>query len=243
MNRLQTELLRLYLPRPEDAPEDAAQPRDLIDRDGRTRALIIEVGGPADWPPIERIWMGVQSDLGLPAPAIAVSGVDGLQLWISLAEPVPLGDARAFLEALRQRFLPDLPARRVRLFPCTEEADRHATLVPSPQSDPERWSAFVMPDLAALFTETPWLDIEPGVDGQADLLARLQSIGAQAFEAARSTLAATAPSGSSTPASTAGPSTSPGGDALEPRDFLLRVMRDRTVDLALRIEAAKALLR
>lgn len=243
MNRLQTELLRLYLPRPEDAPEDAAQPRDLIDRNGRTRALVIEVGGPADWPPIERIWMGVQSELGLPAPAIAVSGVDGLQLWMSLAEPVPLGDARAFIEALRQRFLPDLSQGRVRLFPCAECVERHAPLVPGPQSEPERWSAFVMPDLAALFTETPWLDIEPGVDGQADLLARLQSIGAQAFEAARATLAATVRSGSSKHAPTASPSTHAGGDALEPRDFLLRVMRDDTVDLALRIEAAKALLR
>ena len=262
MNRLQSELLRLYLPRP--AAEHAADPASagLVDARGSTRALVLEVTRPADWEPLARVWRGVQADLELPAPAVAVSGTDGLQVWFSLAEPAPVRDAHAFLEALRLRYLPDLPPARVRLMPSeastASAAAAHAALAPAEQAEEGRWSAFVAPDLAALFTETPWLDIAPGIDGQADLLCRLKSIGRDDIEAARAQLAPAEPATQPATAAEAAQRTASGvapsarsenqadnaraAGSLEPREFLLRVMRDESVQLALRIEAAKALL-
>lgn len=260
MNRLQTELHRLYLARP--AADRGAEPvsTDLIDAEGKTRALVLELARPADWVPLARVWRGVQADLELPVPAVAVSGTDGLQIWFSLSEPVPVRDAHAFLESLRLRFLSDLPPARVRLMPCERSTTpaAHAPLVPAEQAQEGRWSAFVAPDLAALFAETPWLDIAPGADGQADLLCRLKSIGRDEFDAAWARLAPAEPA----PAPAAGAAQEPASGAgvahaarsetpaentriagsLEPREFLLKVMRDEAVELALRIEAAKALL-
>ena len=51
--------------------------------------MVLELTGPADWDVLSAVWRGVQADLELPAPAIAVSGTDGLQLWFSLEAPVP----------------------------------------------------------------------------------------------------------------------------------------------------------
>ncbi len=95
MNRFESELARLFwLPSPEGA---AAAPA------GAVRAALLELSRPARWGELAAVWQGVQADLDLPAPAIAVSGVDGMQLWFSLAEPVAASQAVALLKALRQR--------------------------------------------------------------------------------------------------------------------------------------------
>jgi len=247
MSRLQSELHRLYLARP--AADRGSEPAstDLFDADGKTRALVLELASPADWPPLAKVWRGVQSDLELPAPAVAVSGTDGLQIWFSLAEPVPVHEAHAFLQSLRLRYLSELPATRVRMMPSegpTASAPAvHAPMVPAGQDLEGRWSAFVTPDLAALFTDTPWLDIPPGADGQADLLCRLKSIGRGDFDQARARLApAEQAHATRSEAQAETARTSVPAGSLEPREFLLHVMRDESVELALRIEAAKALL-
>jgi hypothetical protein len=36
--------------------------------------MVLELARPAEWPPLARVWQAVQAELGLPAPAIAVSG-------------------------------------------------------------------------------------------------------------------------------------------------------------------------
>ena len=116
MNRLQTEFQRLYLPTGSDADTTDSATADLFDaRTGHTRALVLALAGPADWQPLAKVWRGVQADLDLPAPAIAVSGTDALQLWFSLAEAVSLAQAQAFLERLRCHYLPDVARHRVRL--------------------------------------------------------------------------------------------------------------------------------
>lgn len=238
MNRLLSELHRLYLPEP---PDDRAQPGAtpaLVTPDGRVRALVLALSGPADWSVIARVWRGVQLDLELPAPAIAVSGSDALQLWFSLEQPIGTAEAQGLLAALRNRYLADIAPRRLRLLPAAEaspaQPDSHARLVPAPQVIRDHWSAFVAPDLAPVFADTPWLDIPPSDDGQAELLSALQRIKPAAFAAA---LAQLQPAAAEPP-----PAASSGADD-EPRQFLLRVMRDERIDLALRIEAAKALLR
>ena len=225
MNRLQSELHRLYL-----LPLSGR----LIGESGEVRAMVMELARPADWDALGPVWRGVQADLQLPAPGIAVSGTDGLQLWFSLQEPVSAARAAAFLARLRASYLPGVASARVRLLPSATEVSQVAALVPAQHEPTGNWSAFVAPDLAPVFADTPWLDIEPGAEGQADLLARLQSIKPAAFDAAMLRLQPAALP--ETP-----PPEAPSPD-VDPRRFLQQVLNDESVALALRIEAAKALL-
>ncbi|MGY0196670.1 hypothetical protein ACWA7J_16510 [Leptothrix sp. BB-4] len=240
MSRLATELRRLFL-------LDAVAAEPLIDAQGRVRALVLELARPADWDTLAQVWRGVQTELALPAPAIAASGTDGLQLWFSLAEPIAVDAAHAFLALLRRRWLADLPANRVVLWP-QPAPPRHARPVPALNEATGNWSAFVAPDLAPLFAETPWLDIPPGDEAQAHVLAQLQPIRPAELTAATAALeqALQAPEPVPSMAPPAAPSwaatTHPATAHAEPRAFLLAVMNDGAVPLALRIEAAKALL-
>ncbi|RYY82100.1 MAG: hypothetical protein EOO24_40970 [Comamonadaceae bacterium] len=277
MNKLATELQRLFvLPSGTDAPSAP------VDAQGRVRALVFELTRGPDWDVLGRVWRGVQTELDLPAPGIAVSGVDALQLWFSLAQPVPAARAQAFLQGLRQRFLADVDARRVRLWPVADATAQplqgHAAPVPALQ-DSGNWSAFVAPDLVPVFGDTPWLDIPPNEEGQAHLLRVLVPIQPVDFEAALTALggegrpgfaAATASTSLSAPAAAPMPTTSsapadsavriaePVGVSLpldasasaaseadsrsQARRFLLQVMHDEGVAMALRIDAARALL-
>jgi len=210
--------------------------------DTGVRALVLELARPAEWPPLARLWQAVQAELGLPAPAIAVSGVDGLQLWFSLQQPLPAAQGHAFMATLRDRYLPDL-APRVSLWPAVAAsgAVECAARVPAPQPGSGLWSAFVAPDLAALFDDTPWLDLPPSEDGQAALLAGLATITPEALAAAAACLDPPASEAVALPA----PAAMANPTAIRQQDpyaFLLGVMNDPAVPLALRIEAAKALL-
>lgn len=263
MDRLSAEWRRLYLPRGgADAAVAAVDPTAgapvLIDPKGRTRALVLEVAAPPDWARLSAVWQGVQADLDWPAPAIAVSGTDGHQLWFSLAEAVPVAQAAAVLEGLRQRYLGDVAAARVRAAPGSDApAATHppspARWVPALQAS-GHWSAFVVAGLAPLFADEPWLDTAPSLDAQADLLSRQKSIAPAEFETALALMLPASPAAAHPPAavpvrmpvSVPVPAAPPTGDATDsardPRRFLLEVMNDPTVALALRIEAAKALL-
>jgi hypothetical protein len=243
MSRLQTEFQRLYRPLRPTTVETLDQGSVAV-----ARAMVFELAGPADWQQLSTVWRGVQSDLDLPAPAIAASGLDGLQLWFSLSEPVSLAQAQSFLEHLRHRYLPDVAARRIKLMPTVDTPD-DTVAVPALQVT-GNWSTFVAPDLAPLFAETPWLDIPPGRDGQAHLLSALKSIQPAAFSTALAQLQAdlqvdeAAATAAAQPAEPPPTATQPRdyGPNLAPQTFLLAVMNDPTAPLALRIEAAKALL-
>ena len=243
MTRLQSELHRLYLPRSQAHAETDAQSSALIGPLGTVRAMVMELTRPPSWAVLSKIWHGVQTELELPAPAIAVSGIDGLQLWFSLAEPIAVAQAHAFLERLRSRFLPDIESSRTRLMPASDASalrqDLHARLIPDLQDQTGNWSAFVAPDLAPVFADTPWLDIPPNEEGQAALLHGLEVTEQTAFEAALEKLGL----GVQPKHSIATAATSANAASGDPKRFLLQVMNDDTVPLALRIEAAKALLR
>ena len=197
MNRLTTELQRLYAPPPPDGQDPAPDQTSLVNAQGQVRAMVLELGRPADWPALAKVWHGVQAELDLPAPAIAVSGVDGYQLWFSLAEPLPAAQALAFLESLRLRYLADIKPHRISLLPAlvatSAQSARHARPVPAQQAGSGRWSAFVAPDLAPVFADEPWLDLPPNPDGQASLLSRLKSTGAADFQRALETLSPALP--------------------------------------------------
>lgn len=314
MNRLQSEWQRLYLahspesaphtpstpcttdspasaptpptPTPGDAMTEAAadSPPGLVTPGGRVRALVLELGRPADWDALLAVWQGVQADLALPAPAIAVSGTDAYQLWFSVAQAVPVAQAVAFLEGLRQRHLVGVAPHRIGMLPAPVPAPvPAASTPPAPRSLPPElrvpaqqpnghWSAFVTADLARIFADEPWLDLPPNELAQADLLSRMASIPLDDFERACAQLhpsppapapaahtptpdqhphaactahAPPAPHGSSATDfthNTHSTYTTAGGPWTDPRDFLLHVMNDASVDLRLRMEAARALL-
>ena len=253
MTRLQTEYQRLYLP--PAAGADSADALGLIGADGGVRALVLALSRPADWDALSPLWRGVQSDLDLPAPAIAVNGVDAFELWFSLAEPVPVAEAAAFLQGLRLRYLADVKPARLRLWPdaVAPTASPGPSRIPALQPATGRWSAFVAPDLPAVFGDDPSLDFQPVDDAQAEQLGRLASIPPDAWQAALAQLQAVAPAAAGVVPAPAAlpvqpPAASPSHTALngpyqDPRRFLLDVMNDPTVALALRIDAAKALLR
>ncbi len=247
MHRLPSELRRLYLPQAtggQDVVVDmAADTASLVGPDGRVRAMVLELTGPADWAALSPVWQGVQADLALPAPAIAVSGTDAYQLWFSLDQPLPAAQATAFLEALRLRYLGDAQPWRIGVWPRLDAAAQtlHTSLVPAVQPGTGRWSAFIAPDLAAAFADEPWLDLPPNPDGQCNLLARLKSISADDLASALDRLqpAAVVAQAQAQPAAGAA---AQAGAWLDPTRFLLDTMNNPSVALGLRIEAAKALL-
>lgn len=257
MSNLKSELGRLYLCKASlGAATDDPEPC-LITQDGLVRAMVLELARPADWGSLSNLWRGVQTDLELPAPAIAVNGSDGYQLWFSVAVPVPVPDAQAFLESLRLRYLGSIAQDRVAIYPSLDASISsmmdHAPLIPAQRSETGQWSAFVAPDLATLFSEQAWLDVCPSPDAQANVLSRLESIQAAVFNALLDRMRLSrrtenAPQSSDTVAqdahlASAGVKSSALQiTGMDPKQFLQDVMNDIAVDLHLRIEAAKALL-
>lgn len=238
-NRLQSQLQRLYLP--------------MVDKAENVRAMVIELARPADWETLAKAWRGAQDDLELPAPGIAVSGIDGFQLWFSLEQPIAVDLARAFLQGLCARYLADVAANRLRLTPSAATAStlqaQEAPMVPALQRRTGYWSAFVTADLAPIFDGTPWVESAPSDDGQAGVLSHLHSITRPVFDAALERLGvAISPPDvpePTTPSETVDHAPVRSGDLneqLSPRQFLLQVMNDERVALVLRVEAAKALL-
>ncbi len=226
MSRLQQEVQRLF----------------AADAGGAARAIVVEIGRPADWPRTAALWRAVQAELGWAAPAIAVNGADAFQLWCPFAEPLPAADAGALALALRARFLADLAPARVRLWPVgTAGAAPLPPAVPAEQPD-GRWSAFVAADLAPLFAESPWLEIPPGDEAQAGLLAAVLPTKTAARDALLPRPAATAATAAVAAAPAAASAPAPHLPTADPRQFLRAVMADAALPLAQRVDAAKALL-
>jgi len=230
MTRLQQEQHRLY----GTGSETSAT--------GNTRGMVLELGTPADWSVLAKVWEGIQTQWAWPAPGIAVSGSDGLQLWFSFAQAISASDAERLLALMCQQHLADVAPNRIRAW--ADPAAKPTGLVQPPmQVGTDRWASFVSRDLASVFGNEPWLDMPPGEDAQADLLSRLRSIPpAEALAPLR-----TQTHQASTPL--AEPAAPHACDATRstawennPRQFLLQVMNNPAVDMATRVEAAKALL-
>ena len=219
---------------------DASIALDLTSPDGRVKALVIEFARSAHWPQAAALCQGLTDDLELPAPAVAVGGPAGYQLWLSLAEPLPLAMARAFLQTLRQKYLAEVPAAALRLYPG-EGSD--CPRLPPAALDNSGWTAFIDPTMGAMFADETWLPMAPNADKQADMLATLSSIKTADFQRALAQLQAELAEAS---AGDHSPSAEPGlhldGDFSDPKDFLLALMNDAGASPEQRTEAAKALL-
>lgn len=215
---------------------------------------------------VSRLWTLVQTEAGLPPPAISVDGASGWRLWFALAQPCPQAEVEGVLGRLLSGLMnqagAEPPAAKdaaaALVFSCWPvaptsalEAGGHADTgaeadwPPVPrQVATDRWSAFVAPDLVPVFAESPWLDCAPGEEGQAALLARLAPIEAADWARLVNAAAAPGPRGQAEGAEIAqGGGTQPGVQAsLAARAFLVSVMNDERAELALRIEAARVLL-
>jgi hypothetical protein len=121
------------------------------------------------WTSLCEVANALQVQLGLPAPAVSISGNDGYKLWLSLATPVPVSLAQQFLERLHTAYFPDLP-----LAPDTASAP--VELPPCLHHASGKWAAFIHPGLGASFAGEAGLEMAPPFAGQSALLEGLHSI-------------------------------------------------------------------
>jgi hypothetical protein len=234
----------------------------LVSPAGMLRTMVISVERGSYWEDLTALYQGVQEDFDLPAPAISVSVEDGFQIWFSLAEAVPYQQARIFLNALRLKYLADIPQSRLKFRPAAEACANAESLSVLPlmqtlNEPAERWSAFIDPSMGSMFVEETWLEMAPNLDKQAAMLAGVESVKSEDFQrvlALLQTEAACSASldsnirsdgetGQRGPGTDCRPSLSGvGGDFVDPKSFLMAVMNDPDISVRDRIEAARALL-
>lgn len=233
----------------------------LISAEGLTRTMVVCFDRAMDWEQVAVLYQAVLEELDLPAPGVSVSGFKGYQIWFSLAEAIPVAEARAFLDLLRSNYLADLPMLHLRLLPNTDSAAsaEQVMLAPALNAANGKWSAFIDPSMGSMFVDGPWLEMAPNRDRQADMLAGLKSIAAADFARALLTLKTPAepeshPESSSSSSSLDVPKAAArkshpasaqlnvGKDYCDPTSFLLAVMNDSSARPAHRIKAAQALL-
>lgn len=229
---------------------------NLVDSDGRARAMAISFEKATDWEQVAKLYQGVQEDWDLPAPAVSVSGREGYRIWFSLAESVPVKQARGFLNALRLKYLADIPHTHLKLHPNVSESASAEqdllNLAPALHIETGKWAAFIDPTLGGMFIDEPWLEMAPNLDKQADLLAGFESVKAADFQRLLNILqppgepaAGLQGEGASQPGIHAGRTRSTlnvGSNFSDPKSFLLAVMNDPSASAGQRIKAAKALL-
>jgi len=189
MQKLIAELMRLYLPA--DAPPadvltlhmlgQRNVPISLTGGDGQTRAMMIPFrktkGAESDahWLRLCEVANTLQESLGLPAPAVSISGGDAYYLWLSLATPVPADRAQTFLERLRDAWFPEIELD-------TDAVRAPIALPPCLHPRTGKWAAFIHPGMGASFADEAGLDMPPPPLGQAAFLEGLESIGEEQFE-------------------------------------------------------------
>ncbi|TXH90199.1 MAG: hypothetical protein E6Q78_04425 [Rhodoferax sp.] len=248
MNPLHTEFVRLYHADPQHALLHDATRSALLGADGHVRCAVLELARPADWSMLGAVWRAVQTELELPAPGIAINGQDGYQLWFAWQQGISTETAHMFLQNLVQHYLPEVAPQRLRCWPgasseATAKEGPFPASVPALHPHSGQWSAFIAPDLAAVFADEPWLDRDPGVEAQAQLLGRLEGMHQQVFAMAHALLqrAPTVSALVSSPKpATEAQSTDYPTDS--PTAFLQAVMKDPAAPLALRVQAATALM-
>ncbi|WP_066337936.1 DnaB-like helicase C-terminal domain-containing protein [Azohydromonas lata] len=200
--RLLDQLRRLFLLPEAPAPELAALQRQLMggeaaspaltDAQGRVRLLAVGLHGvsrgqgDAHCAALLHLGKALIEDLSLPEAAFSVDGREGYDLWLPLAEPVPVDAAREFLSLLQEAYLPELPAVRLRPGAAGDAATPAGgvALPPGLHAATALWSVFIAPGLAPSFSAEAGIDLPPNLDKQAELLARLEPIPPALFQEA-----------------------------------------------------------
>jgi hypothetical protein len=188
MQKLISELTRLYLSPGALSPDvlernmrgETTVAVNLAGGDGRTRAIVIDFRTIADGEPAQHwhllcaVANALQHELGLPAPAVSISGADGFALWLSLEAPVSTAMVQEFMELLRKSYFPsvefgpDAATAPVELPPCLHQRTG-------------KWAAFINPGLGASFADESGLEMMPPLAGQVALLEGLHSISEPQF--------------------------------------------------------------
>ncbi|MCE3602475.1 hypothetical protein LXA47_02480 [Massilia sp. P8910] len=188
MQKLISELTRLYLPEGTVTPDMMAQRRlgqsslsvNLADSQGRTRAMVLafrKTSGAMEaqhWSRLCMVANALQAELGFPAPAVSVSGANGYYLWMSLDTPTPVARVQTFLELIRKAYTPDMDL-------APDAAGAAVELPPCLDSRSGKWAAFIDPGLGASFAEESGLEMLPPLAGQTALLERVESISVKQF--------------------------------------------------------------
>lgn len=183
MQKLISELTRLYLPTSSLSPEiweqhflgQASSGVNLVTADGRTRAVAISFDKFADteqaqhWSLLCQVANALQVQLGLPAPAVSISGDNGFRLWLSFEVAAPMALVQEFLKLLRNAYFPSVN-------PGPEAAVARGELPPCLHRSTGKWAAFINPGLGASFADESGLEMAPPFAGQAALLENLKSI-------------------------------------------------------------------
>ncbi len=188
MQELIDQLLRLYLPAGASAPDGLARhlagsatQSFLLTKNGLVRAIVMPFephdgdAGGKQWQRLCAVANALQADLGLPAPAVSVSGATGYRLWMSLEKPVPVAMAQQFRDLIYAAYCPDVPVPPggvgdpVELPPCLHQATG-------------KWAAFIHPGMGASFAEEPGLEMAPPASAQAAFLEGGQSMSSGQFQ-------------------------------------------------------------
>jgi hypothetical protein len=198
MEKLISELTRLYLLPDSPAARMLAErgagvpcaPVSLASHDGFTRAIVIPfrkaAGADAQhWERLCTVANGLQADFDFPAPAVSVASAGGFVLWLSLAAPVAVADARRFVDGLGRLWPDTLPPADVVTAPVE--------LPPCLNADTGTWAAFIHPGMGASFADESGLDMPPPAAGQVAFLDGLESITAEQFRTALARLEPAAP--------------------------------------------------
>lgn len=181
MEKLIEVLSRLYLVPGAVTPDALAQQllgKQAVtlpaDAGGRVRALALPferrrpAGETEHWQHLCEVANALQTELGLPAPAVSIPGDHGYRLWLSFATPLPLARAQRLLDLLRLAYFPDSER--------TVDAAAPLALPPYLDTRSGKWAAFINPGMGASFAEEAGLEMAPPFGGQAALLEGLESI-------------------------------------------------------------------
>jgi hypothetical protein len=188
MDKLISELRRLFLLNADNPQRlqhhlrgEATFAFDLA-QEGVTRAIVIDfhkAAGEQHWLRLCDVANALQSELDLPAPAVSVSGGDCYRLWLSLASPIPVEQARQFLALLHKAYFEDeqidLGRTVVELPPCLHVATG-------------LWAAFINPGMGGALAEDLGLEMPPNENAQAAFLEKLECVSDDAFAHALATL-------------------------------------------------------
>jgi hypothetical protein len=188
MQKLISELTRLYIPAGSFTPELFAQQLQggtslavhLATGDGMTRAVVIAFPQTADsadghWMRLCAMANALQTQLGWPAPAVSVSGKDAYGLWLSFASPMPVGQVQTLLGLLHLAYLPGVPVH-------PEAATLPVPLLPGMHQGTGKWGAFIHPGLGASFIDEMGLEMAPPLAAQSAFLESLHSITDEQFQ-------------------------------------------------------------
>lgn len=188
MQKLISELTRLYLPAGAVAPQALEQhilghatlASSLVGDDGRVRAMVIPFNKTTDgdeaqhWTRLCAVANALQTQLGFPAPAVSISGANGYGLWLSLETPVGAAQAQEFLGLLRQAYFPEVEL-------SADAVSEPVDLPPCLNQRTGKWSAFIHPGMGASFADESGLEMAPPLAGQVAFLEGLQGINETQF--------------------------------------------------------------